>query len=398
MPLRRAGRAAGLGRLPSLGHDFDRGHREYVSRLTPGGVIWLHTKPFSAPPSFELATCLRTFAHIIDELDLGLRAQVLDVGCGPGWLSEFLARCGYWVTGIDISEDMVAIARQRVGAIGEWVGEGVAPLAEFHALRVQDLPWENRFDAAVLYDTLHHFDDERQTLRVLLRALVPGGRLYVREGVRPLPGSADEQHLIAEMQQYRTLESPFDPAYLRSVVEEVGFADVRQYVEVDELLGVRDFSRPLRLLGRLARIRLGLSRPDTNAIVATKPIPHGEEQHAFEACLTLAGPVAVAGDEIRVALTAENSGRAYWPAGGGFPYPEGTVNFGPYLLRDGERQELPRTQLPRSLGPGESATVVIVLPRAPLAGASELLIDMVREGIGWFSEPGAPPLRISPQA
>ncbi len=398
MPLRRAGRAAGLGRLPSLGHDFDRGHREYVSRLTPGGVIWLHTKPFSAPPSFELATCLRTFAHIIDELDLGLRAQVLDVGCGPGWLSEFLARCGYWVTGIDISEDMVAIARQRVGAIGEWVGEGVAPLAEFHALRVQDLPWENRFDAAVLYDTLHHFDDERQTLRVLLRALVPGGRLYVREGVRPLPGSADEQHLIAEMQQYRTLESPFDPAYLRSVVEEVGFADVRQYVEVDELLGVRDFSRPLRLLGRLARIRLGLSRPDTNAIVATKPIPHAEEQHAFEARLTLAGPVAVTGAEVRVALTAENSGRAYWPAGGGFPYPEGTVNFGPYLLRDGERQELPRTQLPRSLGPGESATVVIVLPRAPLAGASELLIDMVREGIGWFSEPGAPPLRISPQA
>ncbi len=41
---------------------------------------------------------------------------------------------------------------------------------------VRELPWENRFDAAVLYDTMHHFDDEVETLRVILRALAPGGQ------------------------------------------------------------------------------------------------------------------------------------------------------------------------------------------------------------------------------
>lgn len=40
---------------------------------------------------------------------LGL--QVLDVGCGGGILSESLARMGAQVTGIDISQENVAVAR-----------------------------------------------------------------------------------------------------------------------------------------------------------------------------------------------------------------------------------------------------------------------------------------------
>src|SRR5690242_21006124 len=113
------------GRLPGLGQDFDRGHREYVANLPESHMLWLHTKPFSAPPNYELATCLRTFSHIVEQLGLGLRAQVLDVGCGPGWMSEYLARLGYTVTGVDISEDMVAIARERIEAIRGPVGEGI---------------------------------------------------------------------------------------------------------------------------------------------------------------------------------------------------------------------------------------------------------------------------------
>ena len=112
------------GRLPSLGQDHAAGHKTYVEHLT-------------APPTDELTLCLRTFSHIVEQLGLGLRAQVLDVGCGPGWLSEFLARCGYWVTGIDISEDMVEIARERVADIDRPIGENIAPVAEFHAMPVQ---------------------------------------------------------------------------------------------------------------------------------------------------------------------------------------------------------------------------------------------------------------------
>jgi len=200
-------RRSGNGRLESLGHDFDRGHREYVERLPEGERLWLRTKPFSAPPSFELAACLRTFAHVVDQLGLGVRAQVLDVGCGPGWMSEYLARCGYWVTGVDISEDMVEIARLRVSRIPEQVGDGVDPFAEFHAMPVREMPWTERFEAAILYDTMHHFDNELETLRVIHRTLVPGGTIYIREGARPAPGSESEKALINEMRKHETLES-----------------------------------------------------------------------------------------------------------------------------------------------------------------------------------------------
>ena len=168
------------GRLEDIGQDHAAGHRGYVEQLTPAGRLWLRTKPFYAPPTEELTLCLRTFAHIIEQLGLGLGARILDVGCGPGWLSEFLARCGYEVTGIDISEDMIEIARERVAAIDGPIGETAEPRAEFHAMPVQDMPWENRFDAAILFDAMHHFHDEVATLEVIRRTLVPGGRIYIR--------------------------------------------------------------------------------------------------------------------------------------------------------------------------------------------------------------------------
>src|SRR6266480_4151676 len=221
-------RRSGEGRLNSLGHDFDSGHREYVKQMPEAERLWL-----------------RTFAHVIDHLGLGLRAQVLDVGCGPGWMSEYLARCGYWVTGIDISEDMVEIARLRVARIPEHVGEGVEPVAEFHAMPVREMPWTDRFDAAVLYDTMHHFDDELETLRAILRTLVPGGTIYIREGARPPQGSEGEQALIDEMRVRKTLEAPFDPRYLLEVLRDAGFEDVRRLLEVDELVDVADLRQPL---------------------------------------------------------------------------------------------------------------------------------------------------------
>ena len=386
----RRGRARYGGRLPSLGQDFDRGHREYVANLTPGNALWLRTKPFSAPPNFELLMCLRTFAHVIDQLHLGLRAEVLDVGCGPGWMSEFLARCGYSVTGIDISEDMVEIARERIRAIDGPVAEGIDPHAEFHAMHVRDIPWENRFDAAVLYDTMHHFDDEAATLRVMLRALAPGGRIYIREGVRPRPGSADEQNLLAEMEEYGTLESPFDPDYLRWSLEEAGFVDAKQFVELDELLPLRGISRPLHLLGRWARIRTGLGRPETNTVIATKPMAHAGSDD-WHGRITIAGTIETVDGVVHLPLRVENAGRAYWPAPAAWPYTQGIVTVAPYILDDdGARISLPRTHLPQPLPAGAAVEVELTVSLEELAGRQDVNVDLVREGISWFSTPDAP--------
>jgi SAM-dependent methyltransferase len=385
-PRRRRG-----GRLPSLGHDYDSGHRRYVQKVGPGAELWLHRKPFFAPPNYELERCLHTFAHLVTRLNLGLRSQVLDVGCGPGWLSELLAQCGYWVTGVDISEDMVRIAEQRVAAIPRPLGEGIEePVAEFFAMPVRELPWSDRFDAAVLYDTLHHFDDEVETLRVINRTLVPGGRIYIEEGVRPPPGSEAERTLLAEMEEYGTLESPFDPEYLVEVLEAAEFEDVTRFARFDELLEIGAERDAVALLHQRMRY------PDLNTIVATKPLERSAEEGAFRARIEYDGHWEDRGADVVMWVTVTNEGRSYWPAPARFPYPAGAVMVGPHVERGrSNRVELPRVPLPHAVSPGEAVTVGIVLPKDAIAEGEQVRVDLVREGIAWFTDLGSEPLVLT---
>jgi SAM-dependent methyltransferase len=388
-PLRRR---AGAGRLPSLGQDYIEGHRRYVERVgaTASGELWLRTKPFSAPPGYELRECLRTFTHIIDRLDLGVRAQVLDVGCGPGWLSEFLARCGYWVTGIDVSEDMVRIARERIAAIDEPIGEGIDALAEFHAMPVLELPWSDRFDAATLYDAMHHFDDEVETLRVIRHTLVPGGRIFIHEGVRPAEGSEGERQLIAEMEKYGTLESPFDPEYLVAVLQEAGFTQVTRFAAVDELLDVSESRRELQ------RIEARLRNPPMNTVVALNPAP-AQVPEGFHARIEASGRWQPTSDdqELSLWITVTNAGRAFWPADSRDQVTTGAVLLWAYIpSADGKHIGVHRLALPRSLASGESFDAEVRIPRTSIVGRHEIGIDLVREGIAWFANHGSSPLRV----
>jgi SAM-dependent methyltransferase len=395
---RRSGGARRGGRLADIGQDYDRGHIRYVERLDRAGRFWLRSKPFSAPPNEELARCLRTFAHVVELLQLDTRAQVLDIGCGPGWLSEFLARCGYSVTGVDISPDMVEIARDRVAAIGE-IGPGIEVQAEFHAMPVRQMPWSSRFDAAILYDTMHHFDDEFETLAVIRRTLVPGGQLFIHEGVLPPPGSEGEHNLVAEMERYGTLESPFDPDYLEEVVRRGGFSDVRRLREVDELV---DLSRPKRRFRWRDTLRRARLQPEYNVIHAVNPFPGSQpnEVGAFSALLEPEASWRVDGRELVVAVKVTNTGRAFWPAARWHPFPHGSVTVGPYLPGPhGERDlELQRTTLPGSLSPGDSVTLEVRVVRDQVQGRDAIAVDLVREGVFWFSEAGSQPIVVSVSA
>jgi SAM-dependent methyltransferase len=380
------------GRLPSLGQDYGEAHRRYVERIGAGGEVWLRSKPFSVPPGYELRECLRTFTHIVDHLGLGVRAQVLDVGCGPGWLSEFLARCGYWVTGVDVSEDMVRIARERIAAL-EPIGEDIEALAEFHAMPVLEMPWSERFDAAILYDAMHHFDDEVETLRVIRRTLVPGGRIFIHEGVRPPEGSEGERELIEEMEEFGTLESPFDPDYLVAVLEKAGFTQVTRFAAVDELLDLSEQARELQ------RIEARMQNPPMNTVIAMNPVPTEitDDVPDFFGRLEAAGSweQRQEGQALALPITITNAGRGFWPAGIGPSFPPGTVTLGPYLAGDdGERVELPRIPLPRSLSPGESVAAEVHIPAASVGAELEVGIDLVREGIAWFADYGSSPLLV----
>ncbi len=98
---------------------------------------------------------------------------MLDVGCGTGRVTEHLARLvpAGRVLAIDASEDMVALARERLGE-----------RAEVRRCDVLDLDLDAEVDVVFSTATLHWVTDHDALWPVLARALKPGGRLEVQCG------------------------------------------------------------------------------------------------------------------------------------------------------------------------------------------------------------------------
>lgn len=107
---------------------------------------------------------------IVQQLVKAEAHTVLDLGCGSGWFSAALDRCGFAVTGVDISEASLNLAQRHYPHLG------------FHRVDVMqalDLGFAQRFDAVVAVDVIDHMPLPRKLIEAALAALKPGGLLVV---------------------------------------------------------------------------------------------------------------------------------------------------------------------------------------------------------------------------
>lgn len=104
----------------------------------------------------------------------GLHGNVLDVACGTGDMVVELLKHGCTVTGVDLSEDMMAIARQK------------APAATFMLADAEHLPFpDGSFDAVTCAFGVRNFVHLEKGLGEMLRVLKPGGRMVILELATP---------------------------------------------------------------------------------------------------------------------------------------------------------------------------------------------------------------------
>ena len=83
--------------------------------------------------------------------------SVLDLACGTGNMSWRLARNGYLVTGLDRSEQMLEIARQKAKDEGLYI--------RFIKGNMEDFILERQLDAAVcLFDSLNYLLEPRTSV------------------------------------------------------------------------------------------------------------------------------------------------------------------------------------------------------------------------------------------
>ncbi len=97
------------------------------------------------------------------------QASVLDVGCGGGFLSNYLASVGQRVTGLDASSDALAVAR-RYDDTG---------LVRYHEGDALNLPYPDAsFDAVCAMDFLEHVENPERVIAEAARVLKPSGLFF----------------------------------------------------------------------------------------------------------------------------------------------------------------------------------------------------------------------------
>lgn len=93
---------------------------------------------------------------------------ILDIGCGPADLLDYLPDLDYW--GFDISEAYITKAKKKYGGRGK-----------FHVkdLGFEDLKTMPKFDLVIASGLLHHLDDPlaNHVMRLGFEALKPNGRM-----------------------------------------------------------------------------------------------------------------------------------------------------------------------------------------------------------------------------
>jgi SAM-dependent methyltransferase len=98
------------------------------------------------------------------------KGTVLDLGCGPGHVSKYLAARGLRMHGIDIAPEMIGLARTRVP-------EATFAVGDLLDLQLED---ETRSGAVLLYSLINLVrEDVADVLRDVRRGLVLGSPLVV---------------------------------------------------------------------------------------------------------------------------------------------------------------------------------------------------------------------------
>src|SRR5215207_9427128 len=400
----------GNGRGRKLeGVDYKRAAVEYPRRITPERLHHLRTKPFYnlahkperyAGDGIDADTFRHfcDFANVAQALALPADRRILAVGCGSGWLSEYLARLGYDVTGLDISPDLIEVARERVERVPYGADHETPLRCRFLVHDVEVAPLEQQFDAVVCYDSLHHFEDERAVLKNLAAMTKYGGSLFILEGDRPEEGSENEEELLEVMRNFGTLESPFSRDYLRVLLDSCGFAVVGDYVSVNGLFG-RDSLEGGRLRVEPPPVNYLLCKKVTAAVgrpAASVPDTRNPSEPSARMSFPEGWPPSVApGSKATARLLIENAGDTLWLTG---PAERaGSCMLGVRVYDEAgalvaERHGTP--PLPRALAPGESAAVKFELKAPHAPGLYTLKLDMVAQHVCWFEERGSAPLRV----
>jgi SAM-dependent methyltransferase len=232
-------------RLPE-GVDWQQGALDYVAaRLNEEHGEFTRrfhlTKPFycvggDKPINQQLMEFSREvafFVNVLSMLAVSPESRFLDVACGSGWWTHFLAKLGLSVVGIDISPDMIALTQERLRLDGiptQYADRFDHITLQVHDMEQAPLPQALHCQVAVLESALHHFVNPIQTLRNIADSLTDDGIIVILE--LSSDGQGDQVYTNV-MECYDTLERPYTRDQMVAILNFSGVAEYQFFHPVN---------------------------------------------------------------------------------------------------------------------------------------------------------------------
>ncbi|MGB6432241.1 MAG: methyltransferase domain-containing protein [Candidatus Acidiferrales bacterium] len=152
---------------------------------------------------------------VLDRMQIRPDDNILDVGCGAGWLARLLAERvpDGRVVGLDVSDEMIRRARRNLADV-----ENVL----FVVAGADEIPWDaNFFTHAISVESAYYWPDPPRGLKEIFRVLAEGGRAHVL-----INFYRDNPHCHQWAAQFATPAHLYSAEEWAAVFRAAGFADV----------------------------------------------------------------------------------------------------------------------------------------------------------------------------
>lgn len=353
----------------------------------------ISSKPFSLPDAQHL---FAEVSHLISGLSVLPEDNILDFGCGVGWLSRFIFSMGCNVHGIDVSQ--TAISRAKSLSSG-WIKYftnncGVTSKLSYEHFDGHKIDFEsNYFDHIVILDAFHHVPNQENILAEFYRVLKPGGKIGFCE---PGPSHSESSSAQLEMSLHNVLENDIDINKIWEKSKKVGFTKIELFLSplIGKLVSIDDYlnfpSNHETSSNYLSEIKWrSVNYPIFFLSKAGRKLSDSRRSDNLCAEITLekfkSSYVCKSNENLFLNLIAVNKGSSVWLPSGST---NGSVNIGIVVTEKNKKTRNYRASLSETKTlPDDHVKSTFEIPKLH-NGVYQIEINLVSEYVCWFSESG----------